>query len=84
MKIFLRERKQTKKGTISLYLEIYKGTTQTADGKTKPIREYEYLNLYLIDKPTNQIDKQQNKENKKLAETTAKTINRFFMVNCVQ
>lgn len=67
MKIFLRQRKQTKKGTISLYLEIYKGTTQTPDGKTKPIRDYEYLNLYLIDKPSNPIDKQQNKENLKLA-----------------
>ncbi len=69
MKIFLRQRKQSKKGTISLYLEIYKGTTQTPDGKTKPIREYEYLNLYLLDKPTNPIDKQQNKENLKLAES---------------
>lgn len=69
MRIFLRQRKQTKKGTISLYLEIYKGTTQTPDGKTKPIRDYEYLNLYLIDKPSNPIDKQQNKENLKLAES---------------
>lgn len=69
MKIFLRQRKQTSKGTISLYLEIYKGTTQTPDGKTKPIREYEYLNLYLIDKPTNPIHRQQNKENLKLAES---------------
>lgn len=69
MKIFLRQRKQTKKGTISLYLEIYKGTTKTPDGKAKPIRDYEYLNLYLIDKPSNPIDKQQNKENLKLAES---------------
>jgi len=69
MKIFLRQRKQTSKGTISLYLEIYKGTTQTTDGKTKPIREYEYLNLYLIDKATNPIDKQQNKENLSLAKS---------------
>jgi len=69
MKIFLRQRKQTKKGTISLYLEIYKGYTQTPDGKRKPIREYEYLNLYLIDKPTNPIDKQQNKENLNLAKS---------------
>ena len=69
MKIFLRQRKQTIKGTISLYLEIYKGTTQTPDGKTKPIREYEYLNLYLINKPTNPIDKQQNKENINLAKS---------------
>ncbi|HMS29266.1 MAG TPA: site-specific integrase [Saprospiraceae bacterium] len=69
MKIFLRQRKQTKKGTISLYLEIYKGTTQTPDGKPKPLRDYEYLNLYLIDKPQSPIDKLQNKENLKLAES---------------
>jgi integrase/recombinase XerD len=69
MRIFLRQRKQTKKGTISLYLEIYKGYTVTPDGKTKPIREYEYLDLFLIDKPTNPIDKQQNKENLNLAKS---------------
>jgi len=69
MKVFLRQRKQTKKGTISLYLEIYKGYAETKDGKRKPIRDYEYLDLYLIDKPRNPIDKQQNKENLKLAES---------------
>lgn len=68
MKVFLRERKQTSKGKTSLYLELYKGTAKTAEGKTKPIRDYEYLNLYLIDKPTNPIDKQQNKDTKRLAE----------------
>lgn len=70
MKVHLRQRKQTKKGgRISLYLEIYKGTTQTADGKIKGAREYEYLNLYLIDKPRNPVDKQNNKDNLKLAES---------------
>lgn len=69
MKIFLRQRKQTKKGTISLYLEIYKGTAKGIDGKVKPIREYEYLNLYLIDKPTTSTDKLKNKETKNLAES---------------
>ena len=39
---------------------------ETKDGKRKPIRDYEYLDLYLIDKPSNPIDKQQNKENLKL------------------
>lgn len=68
MKVFLRQRKQGKDGTISLYLEIYKGTTKTPEGKVKPIRDYEYLNLYLIDKATNPIDRQQNKNNLKLAE----------------
>ena len=69
MKVFLRQRKQSKKGTISLYLEIYKGYAETKDGKRKPIRDYEYLDLYLIDKPNNPIDKQSNKENLKLAES---------------
>ena len=69
MKVFLRQRKQSKKGTISLYLEIYKGYAETKEGKRKPIRDYEYLDLYLIDKPSNPIDKQSNKENIKLAES---------------
>lgn len=69
MKVFLRQRKQSSKGSTSLYLELYKGTIKTTDGKTKPVREYEYLNIYLIDKPANPIDKQQNKDNKKLAES---------------
>mgnify|MGYP000261097123 CR=1 FL=1 len=69
MKVFLRERKQTSKGKISLYLEIYKGTAKTDDGKVKPVREYEYLNLYLIEKPNNSVDRQQNKDTKKLAES---------------
>ena len=69
MKVFLRERQQTSKGKTSLYLEIYKGTAKTDDGKVKPIREYEYLNLYLIDKPSNSVDRQQNKDTRKLAES---------------
>ena len=68
MKVFLRQRKQSTKGRTSFYLELYKGTAKTNDGKVKPIREYEYLNLYLLDKPTNPVDKQQNKDNKALAE----------------
>ncbi|HEX5155073.1 MAG TPA: hypothetical protein VFW07_26700 [Parafilimonas sp.] len=68
MKVFVRQRKQSAKGKTSLYLELYKGTIKTADGKVKPVREYEYLNLYLLDKPANPIDRQQTKDNKKLAE----------------
>ena len=51
MKVHLRERKQTKDGSISLYLEIYKGTIKTPEGKVKPLRDYEYLNLYLKENP---------------------------------
>ncbi len=69
MKVHLRQRKQSKKGSISLYLEIYKGTTRNQDGSIKNIKNYKYLNLYLIDNPKNPVDKQQNKEILKLAES---------------
>lgn len=67
MNVKLRQRKQTSKGMISLYLEIYKGSIKTPEGKTKILREYEYLNLYLVDKPKNPIDKQSNKNTLELA-----------------
>ncbi len=69
MKVHLRKRKQSKKGAISLYLEIYKGTKTTPEGKTKVLRDYEYLNLYLTDKPKTPIERQQNKDILKLAES---------------
>lgn len=69
MKVHLRQRKQSKDGSISLFLEIYKGSTTTADGKVKNLRDYEYLNIYLIDKPKTPIDKQSNKDNLLLAES---------------
>jgi integrase len=69
MKIHLRQRKQTKDGRISLFLEIYKGTTTTPEGKVKNLRDYEYLNLYLIDKAKTPLDKQQNKDTLQLAES---------------
>lgn len=68
MKVHLRQRKQTKDGSISLYLEIYKGTTQNKKGKTVGVRSYEYLDLYLIDKPRNPVDKQHNKDTLGIAE----------------
>jgi integrase len=68
MKVHLRQRKQTKSGSISLYLEIYKGTTITPDGKVKNIKDYEYLKLYLIDNPKTEAQKDQNKKTLKLAE----------------
>jgi integrase/recombinase XerD len=69
MKVHLRQRKQTKDGSISVFLEIYKGVVNTPDGKTKILRDYEYLNLYLIDNPKTPIDKQSNKETLQLAES---------------
>ena len=62
-----KQKKQTGKAQISLYLEIYKGTVKTPDGQTKILRDYRYLNLYLIDKPATPIDRQQNKETLQLA-----------------
>lgn len=69
MKVHLRQRKQSKDGGISLYLEFYKGSTKTPDGKVKNLRDYEYLNLYLIDKPKTPIEKQHNKDTLQLAES---------------
>jgi integrase len=69
MKVHLRQRKQTKSGSISLFLEIYKGTTTTPEGKVKNLRAYEYLNLYLIDKPKTPLDRQSNKDTLQLAKS---------------
>ena len=69
MNVKLRQRKQGKTGSISLYLEIYKGTTKKPDGSIKVLRDYEYLNLYLVEKPKNPFDKESNVENLKLAKT---------------
>lgn len=69
MKVHLRQRKQTKDGSISLFLEIYKGTITSSEGKVKILRDYEYLNLYLIDKAKTPIDKQNNKDTLHLAES---------------
>ncbi|WP_010520907.1 tyrosine-type recombinase/integrase [Aquimarina agarivorans] len=60
MKVKLNKRK-TKVG-ISLFLEIYWGYTKDKDGKIKHQREYEKLDLYLIENPTNQNDKRHNKQ----------------------
>jgi hypothetical protein len=66
MTITLRQRKKGK-GKISLYLEIYKGRETDANGKVKYLRSFEYLNLYLIDKPKTEADKHRNKEMLNLA-----------------
>jgi len=67
MKVKLKKRKQSKKGNISLYLEIYKGSYVNSEGKRILDRDYEYLNLYLIDKPKTNVDKDYNKQTEKLA-----------------
>lgn len=69
MKVHLRQRKQTKNGKISLYLEYYKGTVKTDEGKTKVLRDYEYLDLYLKDNPQTKQERQTNKETLELAKS---------------
>ena len=52
-----------------MYLEIYKGRSILPDGKIKYVRDYEFLNLYLIDKPRTEIERNYNKETYQLANT---------------
>jgi integrase/recombinase XerD len=65
--VHLRQRKQSKNGKVSLYLEFYKGTMTSAEGKVKAVRDYEYLDLYLVDKPKTTAEKEQNKKIQELA-----------------
>jgi len=63
----LAKRKQGKNGRISLYLVYYKGTVPGPDGKVKALRDYEYLNLYLDDKPRTSAEREHNKKILELA-----------------
>ncbi len=67
MKISLKKKK-LKSGKLSLYLEFYKGSTKDSNGKIKHFREFEYLNIYLIDQPKTADEKRENKEKFALAE----------------
>ena len=67
MKVHLRERFQKKGKRISLYLEYYKGSRKSDEGKILPIREYEHLGIYLHNKPSTPLQKQENKQNLELA-----------------
>ena len=61
MKITLKKKKISG-GKISLFIEYYKGKTIDSNGKSKHNREFEYLKMYLIEKPKTTAEKQQNKE----------------------
>lgn len=67
MKITLKQ-KTLKDGSISLYIEYYKGSSTDVNGKRIHLRDFEYLKLYLLPNPKNKIDKQKNKETLSLAE----------------
>ncbi|MFP9114429.1 site-specific integrase [Flavobacterium sp. RHBU_3] len=68
MKISLRQRVSKKTGKVTLYLEFYKGHEKLPNGKIKHLRDYEYLDYFLYEKPKNPVEKQHNKENLKSAE----------------
>lgn len=67
MRISLKQKK-LKNGTISLYIESYKGSSTDEDGKRIHLRDFEYLKIYLLENPKSAIEKKENKENLKLAE----------------
>jgi len=67
MRISLKQKK-LKNGTISLYIEYYKGSSTDETGKRIHLRDFEYLKLYLSENPKSAIEKKENKEYLKLAE----------------
>ena len=67
MKVHLRQREQKRGKRISVYLEYYKGSRKSADGKVLPIRKYETLGIFLHIKPSTPSQKQENKQNLELA-----------------
>ena len=67
MKVHLRK-KRLKTGKLSLYIEFYKGSQTLKTGKIKHLRDYEYLQLYLIENPKSTAEKRKNQEQLELAE----------------
>ncbi len=67
IKAHLRKKKLAS-GKLSLYIEYYKGNRTLPNGKTKYLREYEYLELYLVQHPKSASENKKNKEQLALAE----------------
>ena len=67
MKVHLRQRLQKKGKRISLYLDYYKGSQKSDEGKVRQIREFESLGIFLHIKPSTPLQKQENKQNIELA-----------------
>ena len=67
MKIKLRKKKLAS-GKFSLYLDYYKGSITDENGKTKGIREFEYLKEYLFIDPKTPSEKKHNQETQLRAE----------------
>ncbi|WP_434979385.1 phage integrase SAM-like domain-containing protein [Daejeonia sp. YH14] len=68
MKITLKQ-KSLKDGRISLYIEYYKGSTVDANNKRKHLRDFEFLQMYLLSNPKTAREKRKNKETLQLAES---------------
>ena len=51
----------------SPYIEYYKGHTTTPEGKSKILRDFEYLELYLTTNPKTAAEKKKNQEQLELA-----------------
>lgn len=66
MKISLKQKK-LKSGKLSLYLEFYKGSYVDSNGVKKHNRAFEYLKLYISQKPKNALEKRKDKETLELA-----------------
>lgn len=67
MMITLKERK-LKSGNVSLFIEYYKGSETSKNGKRRHIRDREYLKMFLHSEPKNANEKKKNKETLALAE----------------
>ena len=67
MKISLKKKKLVS-GRFSLYLEYYNGYSIDDNGKTVHDRSFDFLQLYLHQNPINATEKNENKENFRLAE----------------
>jgi integrase/recombinase XerD len=65
-KVKLRGKIQSK-GTISLYLDYYRGYKTDESGNPRPIKQYEYLNLHIINNPVTTKQRQDTKERLELA-----------------
>ena len=52
----------------SLYIEYYKGHVKNPKGKSKILRDFEYLEIYLTTDPKTAAERKKNKEQLELAE----------------
>ena len=68
MKISLYKR-NIQGGKVSLFVEYYKGSEISADGKRKHIRDFENLKIYIYKIPKTVEEKRHNKETLALAES---------------